>query len=205
MSKYLRRVLLCSVAVLAAACNAVAVTPAPAVPRLTIATPEVSLQATVSSRPVPQFVTATPPASSDAYQPLSDADCQALQKNVGQTLKLSFTLSEAPFTDAVTGETGSGCMLTAQSSGDKFAGVSASEIQDTIKATLTGSTYSPDYQANGAVGESRGYVRDRAHLVVIVEWLPAPEANCSPDQPISACVLRPEQKLYTITLQAAQK
>jgi hypothetical protein len=202
MPKFIVSVLFGVAGVWLAACGPV---PSPTVPRLAFLTPEASIQSSTSSKPVPQFVTATPAGSSATYGPLSDADCQALQKSVGQLLKLSFTLSEAPFTDAVTGEAGSGCMLTAQGSGDKFTERGVTEIQDAIKAILAGWTYSPDYQADGPVGESRGYVRDRARLIVIVEWLPGPDANCSPDQPISACLLNPEQKLYTITLQAAQK
>jgi len=44
-----------------------------------------------------------------------------------------------------------------------------------------------------------------ALMLIDVEWLPSPDANCPTDQPISACDLKPEQKLYTIQIQTAMK
>ena len=47
--------------------------------------------------------------------------------------------------------------------------------------------------------------RDMGLLLISVGWEPSADAQCSSDQPISACELKPEQKLYTILIQAAMK
>ena len=47
--------------------------------------------------------------------------------------------------------------------------------------------------------------RDDALLLIMAHWTPDPAANCPVDQPISACELTPEQRLYTVTIQAATK
>jgi hypothetical protein len=36
-------------------------------------------------------------------------------------------------------------------------------------------------------------------------WKLAPGVTCPPDQPISACPLTPEQKIYTVTIQVGEK
>jgi hypothetical protein len=44
-----------------------------------------------------------------------------------------------------------------------------------------------------------------ALALISAQWAPSPDAKCPADQPISACNLTPEQKLYTITIQVAMK
>jgi hypothetical protein len=62
-----------------------------------------------------------------------------------------------------------------------------------------------NYQAGGPTGLATGMTRDMALLLIDVEWFPSPDANCPTDQPISACNLTPEQKLYTVQVSVAQK
>ena len=45
-------------------------------------------------------------------------------------------------------------------------------------------------------------IRDMGLLLITVERFHSPNTNCPTNQPISACNLMPEQKLYTIQIQA---
>jgi hypothetical protein len=45
--------------------------------------------------------------------------------------------------------------------------------------------------------------RDSALVLISANWTPA--IPCPSDQPIGSCVLTPEQKLYTIKIQATMK
>jgi hypothetical protein len=61
------------------------------------------------------------------------------------------------------------------------------------------------YQADGPTGSATAMTRDMGLLLIHAEWSPAPEVSCPADQPISACVIKPEQQIYTIEIQVAQK
>jgi len=68
-----------------------------------------------------------------------------------------------------------------------------------------GFTEQPAYQADGPTGTATAATRDMALALIRAEWVPAPEVQCPSDQPISECDLKPEQKLYTVQIQAAMK
>jgi hypothetical protein len=138
------------------------------------------------------------------YGPVSPAVCQTLQEIAAQAVPATFTLeADAPFTDTVSGATGRGCTLTAKGTGRDFA--SPGEVTAKLAGAFAGWTEQPAYQADGPTGSATALTRDMGLLLISVNWTPAPEAKCPADQPISACDLTPEQKLYTLTLQAAQK
>jgi hypothetical protein len=48
-----------------------------------------------------------------------------------------------------------------------------------------------------------GYRQGGATLLSSVEWIPAADANCPPDQPIFECELTPAQQIYTLSVSAA--
>jgi hypothetical protein len=142
--------------------------------------------------------------TSGSYEPVSPAVCQTLQEVANQTLGTTFTmLSSMPFTDPLSGETGLGCTLTATGTGGDFSDPTK-VITDLVSAFI-GWTERPAYQAGGPTGAATAMTRDRGLMLIRAEWMPAPEVQCPSDQPISACDIKPEQKLYTIQIQAAQK
>ena len=148
--------------------------------------------------------TSPQPNPAGGYGPVSLAVCQILQEDATRALSAAFTLTEsAPFTDPISGESGQGCSLTATGSGRDFPEPSQA-VAELVSAFL-GWTEQTRYQASGPTGESTAMTRDMGLMLIQVEWAPAPDAPCPSNQPISACVLQPEQKLYTIQIQAAQK
>ena len=138
------------------------------------------------------------------YGPVSPEVCQILQESATAALSIDFTLEEsAPFTDFVSGETGQGCQLTATGTGQNFS--EPNQVITTLVNAFIGGTEEIAYQAGGPTGAATGMTRDMGLLLISANWTPAPEVQCPADQPISMCAMQPEQMLYTIQIQAAQK
>jgi hypothetical protein len=150
------------------------------------------------------LLVAIPALGSTPYVPVPLSICQTLQEMATQTLGVSFALDpNAPFQDWPTGEVGQGCTLTAKGTAANFT-----EPFQTINKLVNGFagfTENPAYKAGGPTGAATAVTRDMALVLIEAKWAPAPEANCPANQPIGDCLLTPEQKLYTITIQAAMK
>ncbi|GAP12704.1 hypothetical protein LARV_00440 [Longilinea arvoryzae] len=148
--------------------------------------------------------TETVPAAGEAYEPVSAEVCRMLQETAAQALAVDFSLEEAaPFEDTLAGEGGQGCRLMAAGDGTRF-----SDLQS-IMETLTGSVGAGwneqlDYQADGPTGTAKALTRDMALMLLAVNWAPAEDVVCPADQPISACNLTPDQKVYTVEIDVAQ-
>ncbi len=148
--------------------------------------------------------TETAPAAVDAYEPIPAEVCRTLQETASRTLAVDFSLEEAaPFTDTLAGEGGLGCRLMAVGNGNQFAG------PQSVMETLTGSVGAgwdeqPQYQADGPTGTAKALARDMALMLLAVKWEPAEGVVCPSDQPISACELTPDQKIYTVEIDVAQ-
>jgi hypothetical protein len=66
--------------------------------------------------------------------------------------------------------------------------------------TEEGWTEDPMLAAGGPTGIGSGYRKDNQLCLTSAMWQPDASADCPSDQPISACAVKPEQQLYTITL-----
>lgn len=167
-----------------------------------------------AATPIVVEVTSTPlsitstdtPASVDAavYQPVSPEVCQILLEDATRSLGLTFTMQVGTaFTDYVSEETGTSCSLTANTNG-----VFISDASDAVTKLVNGFVGWEEqtaYQAGGPTGAATGLTRDAGLILISVHWQPSAEVTCPADQPIDACPLTPEQKIYTVTIQTAQK
>jgi hypothetical protein len=143
-------------------------------------------------------------AGAPGYQPVSAEVCQILQEGATESLGLTFSMETgAPFTDYASGETGQGCTLTATTNGTSISG--PYDALTKLVDGFIGWTVQPAYNADGPTGTATGMTRDSGLLLISVGWQPSADANCPTDQPITMCELAPEQKLYTVTIEAAQK
>jgi len=138
------------------------------------------------------------------YVPVSLAVCQTLQEMANQALSTTFTIEPStPFADPLSGETGLGCTLTATGTGADFP--EPGKVTADLVTAFVGWTEQPTYQASGPTGAATAMTRDMGLMLIRAEWEPAPGVKCPSDQPISACDIKPEEKQYTIYIQAAQK
>jgi hypothetical protein len=158
----------------------------------------------VVSTDIPVDTATSAPVVPAGYQPVSAEVCQILQEGAAQSLGLTFTMeSGTPFTDYVSGEAGQGCTLTANTNG-----ASISDPSDALSKLVDGFIGWEEqsaYAAGGPEGAGTGMTRDAGLMLLSVGWQPSADANCPTDQPIASCPLAPAQKLYTVTIQAAQK
>jgi putative hemolysin len=138
------------------------------------------------------------------YQPPDSAVCGDLSKTMVQTLGVPVTTEEAPFVDYISGKAGTGCQMRATGTGLDFEDFWS--VAETMRETLGSQGWEADftYAADGPTGTGNGFRRGNTLCLFSVGWEPSEDANCPQDQPISACELRPEQKLYTIRLNCAQ-
>jgi hypothetical protein len=145
--------------------------------------------------------TAAPAASAGSFKPLDSAACGDLTTAMGQTLGVEAALADAPFQDYVTGQAGTGCQAAVAGSGWDFVTVTQS-----LWAMLAAQGWQTDpmYDADGPTGAVRGFRQGDGLCLLTVEWKPSPDANCPPDKPISDCQLKPEQRLYSISLNCAR-
>jgi len=147
---------------------------------------------------------AATPATTGGYVPVTPEICGTIQELASQAIALDFSMeASAPFTDGRTGETGQGCTLTGMATGMKFS--DPFSVLRTLVDGMLGWTEDTQYQADGPTGTSTGLRRDMGLMIITVEWTPSPDANCPTDQPIGACDLKPEQRLYTVQIQTAMK
>lgn len=136
---------------------------------------------------------------------MSSVVCHELVDEMAQTLGVEvMTTAQIPFTDYITGNTDTGCQLTASGTGLDFANVNA--VYQQVTTMLQSQNWLEDiqYAGGGPNGLLTGYRQGDELCLLAIEWSPAAEADCPADQPISACELSPEQMLYSVSLTCAQ-
>ncbi len=137
--------------------------------------------------------------------PASAAVCSDLADDVAQRLDVGVTMvAQAPFEDYITGQTGTGCRVTATGNGLDFENVGV--IVDALQGMFQARGWQADvnYDGDGPTGTLGGYRQGDTLCLWMAGWEPSADADCPSDQPIDACELSPEQKLYTITINCAQ-
>jgi hypothetical protein len=123
-----------------------------------------------------------------------------MQTLVAQTTGMEASLGSEPFVDPITGQTGTACAITVTGTGVDFpAGPDSSAVMAAMQAE--GWTSLTDYAAGGPQTNIVGFDKGDELCVYTEHWQPAPEVQCPQDQPIGACEMKPEQRLWTITME----
>ncbi len=144
------------------------------------------------------------PAAGEVYEPVDISLCMLLQEEMASILnKEIYTEAQAPFLDAVGREAGQGCRLKAAGTGVDFSDP-ASVVSSLISTIGAGWTQAQNYSADGITGSAAGLYRDMALMLINVNWKPDMGVECPADQPLDACGLTPEQKIYSIEVDLAQ-
>lgn len=172
------------------------------------ATVPATVQPTVASTTEPATARATGTTSATAaagYKPVADAECTALHDQVATALSANATTSEGPFEDVINGTSGTGCLVLVNGTGAQFDNFL--NVMNRLKSALAQAGWQEDqaYLADGPTGTATAFRKGNMLALVSAGWQPSPDANCPQDQPISSCQLKPEQQLYTITVNAAEK
>lgn len=118
---------------------------------------------------------------------------------------LEVTQSEAPLEDFVNGVQGSGCLATVMATGLEF------ENPYVPLAALDSMLVSQGWQedtrlsSGGPTGLGTGYRQGQQICLASAIWQPDAAVSCPADRPISECAMRPEQQIYTVTLNCGQE
>lgn len=136
-----------------------------------------------------------------AIQPLIMEVCDGQAQAMAHALDvLEVTQSEVPLNDIVTNKSGAGCQATVTGTGVQFKSPDA--VLKALAGMLVEEGWAEDMmlQAGGPTGIGAGYRKGDQICLADAIWHADESANCPKDQPITACVVKPEQQLYTINL-----
>ncbi|MBN2385390.1 MAG: hypothetical protein JXB85_00090 [Anaerolineales bacterium] len=137
------------------------------------------------------------------FTPLTADNCRVRAELVSAALGVEVAVvTDAPFTDPLSGDSGSACQITAEGSGLSVAQFWAAAQQLQEKFDFD---WDPDpaYAASGPTGASGAFRKWNALCLWEASWQPVPQAECPADQPITVCELTPEQVLYHFLVQCA--
>jgi putative hemolysin len=143
---------------------------------------------------------ATPSAAAD-IQPLPVEVCNGEAQAMAHTLNITeVTQSNVPLADPSNGKSGTGCQSLATGTGAQYQSPDAVNKELGSMLVSEGWKEDPMLAAGGPTGIGSGYRKDNQLCLTSARWQPDASANCPNDQPISACEVKPEQQIYTITL-----
>ena len=150
---------------------------------------------------VAPLATATGTPAAGVYAPLPDDECKQIKTRLESALQAGFSKSEGAF--SVGAESGLACVLSDTGDGTVFESIAA--IVTAMQGVLGDWTEDPAFAADGPTATFIGIRRGSDLMLISIGWQPTPDANCPSDKPIETCDLKPEQKIYTIVIQAARK
>jgi hypothetical protein len=142
-------------------------------------------------------------AEGDYIVPSSDL-CQMLEGVAQETLGVPFVLNMNDiFVDNIAGESGTGCSIQTQVTENQLS--TQNGVVEDLKNAFVGWEEDAMYMADGPTGSATALRRDMALMLLSATWEPVAGVDCPDDQPIAACELTPEQKLYTIEIEIGMK
>lgn len=209
-------------AVLLTACGGAASTPSPADVETAVAgtlqaaqspatptvtgTPEPPAAATNTLEPTNTLLPTASPVpvlQVGSFIPYTAGECEVVRGLFEDAIGGTVTVETAAFTDRVTGGTGTACRVLAEGNGAAYG---MAGPYNTLVTLLQDTSWSEDiqYGAGGPMGMSDGFRRNNALGLLSVMWQPSADANCPNDQPIGACNLTAEQKLFTVNFDIAR-
>ena len=179
-------------------------TPAPTDTPAAVATQPSAVAPTSTTAPtLPATVAPAQVLPQGTYMPYLANRCEVLRRAFEQAIGASVAIESAAFTDHVSGQAGTACRIHATGNGVTYG---ASGPFNTLHSLVLSLGWAEDnrYGAGGPTGMQDGYRKGGALGVLNVGWKPSPDVTCPKDQPIDACSLTPEQKLFDVTFDAVQ-
>lgn len=171
--------------------------------------PPAAPTATETPAPAASSATSTPPpvqiAARGSFVPYRADECERLRASIEGTIGKPVTIETAPFTDRVSSATGSACRIHATGDGLAYGMEGPYNLLTPLLPNLGWAEDSANYGAGGPTGIATGFTKGGALGLLTVEWKPSADANCPTDQPIASCVLAPQQKLFDVTFDVADR
>jgi hypothetical protein len=137
----------------------------------------------------------TASAQDAALQPIPAAECQKFASQTQDAVGFPMKAGEDDFTDLTDGSAGRSCHIQGSASDQTYA--APADLVAKIAKVFGDWKDVPARAAEGPGGEERGLVSGNRIATIEVSWEPGPGASCSDKEPLSACKILPQQKLWT--------
>jgi hypothetical protein len=127
-------------------------------------------------------------------QPIPAAECQKFAAQTQVAVGFAMNAGEDDFTDLTDGSDGRACHIAGSASDQTYA--APADLIAKIAKVFGDWRDDPVRAADGADGAERGLVNGNRIATIQVSWEPGPGVACSDKQPLSACKILPQQKLW---------
>lgn len=141
-------------------------------------------------------------AQETTLKPIPPAECQKFAAQIQGAVGFAMTAAEDDYTDLAVGSDGRSCHISGSASGRAFA--APSELMAKIAAVFPGWRDDPARADDGPDGADKQLVSGARFAAIGVSWEPGPGTACSDKEPLSACKLQPQQKLWTAIIDIAE-
>jgi hypothetical protein len=136
-------------------------------------------------------------------QPIPAAECQKFAAQTQDAVGFAMKAGEDDFTDLADGSEGRSCHISGSASDQAYGG--PAELMAKIGKVFGSWRDDPARTADGADGAEKGFVSGGRIATVQVSWEPGPGVTCSDKQPLSACKILPQQKLWNAVIDIVDK
>jgi hypothetical protein len=136
-------------------------------------------------------------------QPIPAAECQKFAAQIQGAVGFAMKAEEDDFTDLTDGSDGRSCHISGSSSDQAYTG--PPDLVAKIAGAFGGWRDEPARTADGPGGAEKGYVNGNRIATIEVSWEPGPGVTCSDKQPLSACKILPQQKLWSAIVDIVEK
>jgi hypothetical protein len=138
-----------------------------------------------------------------ALHPIPATECQQLAAKAQAAIGIPMRAGEDDFSDVVGHAEGRACHITGSASNLSVAG--AADLMTKLAGAFADWREDPARAESGADSAEKGFTRGASIATVEVSWEPGPGVTCSDKQPLSACQISPQQKLWNVVIDAASR
>ena len=142
-------------------------------------------------------------AQEATLQPIPAGECQAFAPQVQAAVGFPMTAGEDDFTDLNDGSEGRSCHISGSASDQTYA--SPDDLVAKVAQLFGDWKDDPARAASGPGGAEKGLTSGNRLATIEVSWEPGPGVPCSDKQPLSACKILPQQKLWTVIVDIVVK
>ncbi|HEV2187125.1 MAG TPA: hypothetical protein VGR70_07940 [Stellaceae bacterium] len=142
-------------------------------------------------------------AQNAALRPIPAAECQTFAGQLQGALGFAAKAEEDDFTDLTDRSEGRSCHISASASNQAFG--APAELISKLAPVFGGWQDDPARAESGPAEADKGFVNGSRIATVEVSWEPGPGASCSDKQPLSACNITPQQKLWNVMVDIVEK
>jgi hypothetical protein len=142
-------------------------------------------------------------AQEATLQPIPAAECQAFASQVQTAVAFPMKADEDDFTDLTDGSEGRACHISGSASDQTYA--APDDLVAKIAKLFGDWKDDPARAAGGPGGAEKGLVSGNRIATIEVNWEPGPGVACSDKQPLSACKILPQQKLWSVIVDIVVK